>query len=167
MSLGKMIKQNPPLLDILYELNDLVIALSGKEFQETILELQKETDLLEAAKDESIKAKKENDDAIAKLNKSIDDNNKFIISARKEREALEQSKIDISNQLQKLNSSKNAAESAHKLLEAKSIEVNNDHLKKTQIVSEKEKRANEAQKMADAIKTEYETKLAHIKKIAG
>lgn len=167
MSLGKIIKQNPTLLDTLYELNDLIAALSGKQFQEMVLEIKKEKSELNLAKEASTFAKKENDEILASLQKATHKNHESIASFKSEREALERTKIDVSNQMQKLNALKSQAEAAHKQLEAKTVEAHNELDKKSNAVSEKEKRVKDLQLHAETVKNEYETKVAHIKKITG
>lgn len=164
MALGQIGKPNLNLLDTLKELNDLVKSLHGKEFLDAIDELKVKTNAYN-------EAKSKNEPLIHTLNDATRENEKSLAELKAERNALSSAKHDHERLLLKIKAAQSAVDAsvdASKLELEKRIAISESEVaEKSSKVTVREIKANEKQKQADALITEYQLKLTELKKITG
>lgn len=166
MALGRT-QLNPTLLDTLLELNDLVHALSSKEYDEKIKELKDTISELRKAEKESQVARAENEKSMLDLALVTDQNNKAASIAKKDREVLTQVKAENDKLLNKITveQDKLAADTKDFLL--RSDRENTNIEEKNKALLSRTAKIEAAEIKVAAMKEEYETKLAELKKITG
>ena len=160
MALGQIGKLNNNLLDTLKELNDLVKSLHGKEFVDAIDELKEKTNAFNEAKGKT-------EPLIHQLNSATRENEQSLAELKAERNALATAKHDHERQIVKIKSAQSAVDNAKAENEAAIIAKNAEIEKKSATVAVRETKANDRQKQADTLISEYNTKLADLKKITG
>lgn len=165
MALGQ--RPNPQLLDILRELNALVKTLQSDDFSEIIDELNTKTEAAKKAETAADMARESNETSISNLETATAENMKTAQEAKKQREALEAVKIENDRAIQKLTSIQEGFDAGRKAFEKRTAATNDDLTAKSQRLSERERKVSERQAAVDALRKEYESKLADLKKITG
>ena len=166
MALNQQTK-NPVLLDTLLELNDLVQALVSGEIAVTIKDLKNQTEEHKKQAASADASRSANEESIANLDKAAKEHDLAAGQARKQREALAAEKQENEKTLQKLQSSQSQLDASKREIEARAEDVEKIQQAKALSISERERKAEDRLKTADAIRVEYEKKLADLKKITG
>lgn len=166
MALGK-IHSHPHLLDTLLELNDLIKGLGSDDCKKAINSLKAEKEQLEKATKLHDEHKAKHDASAIQLSKVTDENELYIASAKKEREALEASKLENVKHLNRIQTAQNAVDASQKELDGKISAHNMEVAAHSDKLAERERKVSARKIELDGLIEEYSKKLYELKKITG
>lgn len=160
-------RTSPPLFDTLKELNDLVKALQGKDFDVIITKLTTARSEAEEAKKASDVSTAKCEAAAKKLEKAARANAVIGASFISQRDSLALAKTDNKETLQKIKLAENELSASVERLNGRILAFEGTKAAVSKNFSDRENKLVEDRQYANALREEYENKLADLKKITG
>lgn len=168
MGLTYGVDTSETLMDQLSALTNLVGAITDKANLANIIASirQEKADLKKQYDD--LQTLKAQDEATTKtLTAAKADNDLSISNAQNERSMADQARASADTQIAKAQAAQKALTQAQSDFDAKTASTNDALAKREQAVSDRETTAIDTQAKADAMKADYEAKLAAFSKLAG
>jgi hypothetical protein len=129
--------------------------------------LKKEKDELHIANQQKKDLMREHEVTLSQLHKKIDEHKELSANLVRQKDDIDKKAQELSQFSRKIELENAALASSKKDHEITVSEAHKKLAARESAVSEKEKQALEAKKIADSLKAEYEAKIAQIKKLAG